>query len=137
MKTIFRSLPLNQVPDTHFNTVLTYLLLIIETWSMDNQIDSTSVMHYVKYDDDYAWNTQPRTASKNIKYTEKVFNENYMYIPELELLDPKPRDGSIFYPANISGACGDTKKSTVYYSAFPGRINLIRWKVVNTIIDGN
>lgn len=28
-------------------------------------------------------------------------------------------------------------RGPVYYSAFPGRSNLIRWKVIHPIIDGN
>lgn len=59
-----------------------------------------------------------------------------MYIPELILEDPNPRANSVNIPTK-SSPCGGTEKGDIFYSAFPGRINLIRWRVVHPIVGGN
>ena len=66
----------------------------------------------------------------------KTWNEEVMYIPEIILEDPNPREGSSPLPLN-QGPCGGARRGPVFYSAFPGRSNLIRWKVIHPISEGN
>lgn len=92
--------------------------------------------HYVTYDDlDEAIPKAPNPYD-SIKGHERFWDEEVMYIPELVLEDPFPRNNTSSAPTSM-GPCGNTKRGLVYYSAFPGRSNLIRWKVVHPIVEGN
>ena len=59
-----------------------------------------------------------------------------MYVPELVMEDPRPRNGTSSFPKS-KGPCGGAHQGDVYYSAFPGRSNLIRWKIIHPIPEGN
>jgi len=68
---------------------------------------------------------------------EKIWSqEDLLYVPELVLEDPVPRENTVPLPINRA-PCGPTSSGAVYYSAFPGRANLIRWKTIQSIVDGN
>lgn len=98
---------------------------------------SQGIVHYVNYDDyQEEEQNQPQNPILSMKPTNKVWNEDVMYIPELILEDPNPREGTSSLPLN-QPPWGGTKRGMVFYSAFPGRSNLIRWKVIHPIINGN
>lgn len=93
-------------------------------------------VRYITYDDYEPQKPVVTSPFDYMKGHERVWDEEVMYISELVLEDPFPRNGSSALPLNMA-PCGPTKRGNVYYSAFPGRTNLVRWKVIHPIVDGN
>lgn len=92
--------------------------------------------HYVTYDDYSERAPVVRNPFEAIRGYEKEFDKDMMMVPELVLKDPNPRDNTSPLPIN-EGPCGRTERGMVYYSGFPGRSNLIRWKIIHPIVNGN
>lgn len=59
--------------------------------------------HYVNYDEYEEQNTKKaRNPYSSMHGSEKVWNEEMMYIPELSLEDPNPRDDTSPLPLNLA-----------------------------------
>jgi len=117
--------------------VLALVLVVIQTQDYYPTGQPIGLAHYVNYDDYEIQETEKSHDPKVVmKPNLKTWNEEVMYIPELILEDPNPRKGTSPLPLN-QGPCGGTERGSVYYSAFPGRSNLIRWKIIHPISEGN
>ncbi|CAI2373434.1 unnamed protein product [Moneuplotes crassus] len=104
-----------------------------------NQERVDGFAHYINYDDYIKQDEEsdkPQNPILKMKPNHKIWKQDSMYIPELIMEDPYPREGSVAHPLN-KPPCGSTKRGMVYYSAYPGRSNLIRWKVIHPILEGN
>lgn len=135
------SLPHSRLKFLSFTILYLSILLKFTTWQGFPDSNGVSgFAHYIDYNDYMKQDEdteKPQNPILSMKPNHKIWKEDSMYIPELIMEDPFPMVGSTTHPSKTPPWGSSSKRGNVYYSAYPGRSNLIRWKVIHPIPDGN
>ena len=101
------------------STVVFVFIVIWFTISSNGQsvIENTpyeGIMHYTKYDSTVKQKRQEAPEFRSNPSLKKIWgDEDAMFIPELTLQDPKPRNGSLPVPLD-NPPCGGTEGSDLF-----------------------